>query len=312
MSEIESDLLIIGAGAAGLSAGIYGARHGLKTVILEEKVAGGMTATAPLIENYPGFKSIVGIDLMDKITEHATDTGVEIIELSKIVKLKKEKKGFIAINEENEVFSGKALILAMGSEYKKLNVPGEKEYLGRGVSYCATCDGPAFKNKKIIIVGGSNTAAISAIYLSQQLKNEVILVHRRNTMRAEKFLIDQILKDDNVEKKWNSVVKKIKGRETVEKVVIENLKTHETTEINASGIFINVGEIPKSKIALSIGVKLDDAGFIIVNREQETNVPGVFAAGDITGGLLQTIVGCGEGAIAAVNAYLYITGGWYS
>ncbi|NHI90996.1 MAG: FAD-binding protein [Candidatus Lokiarchaeota archaeon] len=311
MSEIKADLLIIGAGAAGLSAGIYGARHGLKTLILEEKVAGGMTATAPLIENYPGFIKLPGIELMDKISEHATTAGAEIIELSKIIRIENLKENFFVYNENGDKYSGNALILAMGSEYRKLNVPGEKEFLGRGVSYCATCDGPAFKNKNVVVVGGSYSAAVSSIYLSQQLKNAITLVHRRDKMRTEQFLVDQIMSDSNINKKWNFIVKEIKGKEVVEKITIQNVINQEIMEIEADGIFVNVGELPKNELAKQLRVNLDKDGFIIVNRRQETNIPGVFAAGDITGGLLQTIVGAGEGATAAVNAYLYIKGGWY-
>ena len=184
MSNVEADLLIIGAGAAGLSAAIYGARHGLKTIVLEEKVPGGLTATAPLIENYPGFVKIIGLDLMDKITEHAMEAGAEIIDLSKVVKIEKKDKLFVAFNDEGDSYSGKALILAMGSEYQKLGVPGEKELLGRGVSYCATCDGPFFKNKDVAVIGGGNSA-LDAVLQLINIASKIYLINNNEKLKAD-------------------------------------------------------------------------------------------------------------------------------
>lgn len=311
-APVEFDLLIIGGGAAGLTAALYGARYGLKTAVLEEKVAGGLTATAPIIENYPAFKQINGMELMDLMREQVEGFGAEIIEITKIIDIIIEGKMKIkTIAESGDEFYGKACILSTGSDYKKLNVPGEKDLLGQGVSYCSTCDGAFFKNKKVAVIGGGNNACISARYLNSNLNAQVALVHRRNDLRGEKFLTDDIKNDSKIEKYWNSVIEEIKGQNKVETLVLRNLKTQKTQEVPLDGVFINIGEIPNNDLAKKLNLELDEDGYVVVNRKFETNVEGIFAAGDITGGVLQTIVSAGEGAAAAVSAYLYIQGGWY-
>lgn len=309
----ECDLLIIGAGAAGLAAGIYSARYGLKTLILEEKVSGGLTATAPFIENYPGFIKIPGIELMDKIAEHAETFGVEVEEVTKITDIKVEGKlSIIVTDEEGMTYKGKACILSTGTEHRKLKVPGESELTGKGVSYCSTCDGPIFKNRKVAVVGGGNNACISAIYMDESLKSQVSLIHRRDELRAEKALRKDIKENQNITKYWNSTVQEIKGDDKVEAIVLKNSKTNELEEVKLDGVFINIGELPRNELAKKLNVELDDYGYINVNRKQETNIKGIYAAGDVTGGILQTCTAVGEGCTAAVYAYLYIQGGWYS
>ena len=309
----ECDLLIIGAGAAGLAAGIYSARYGLKTLILEEKVTGGLTATAPFIENYPGFIKIQGLELMDKIAEHAEEFGVEVEEVIKITDIKVEGPlNIVVTDDEGMLYKGKACIIATGTDHRKLNVPGETELFGKGVSYCSTCDGPIFKNRKVAVVGGGNNACISAIYLDDSLKAQVSLVHRRDELRAEKPLREDIIENQKITKYWNSTIQEIKGEDKVEAVVLKNSKTNELEEVKIDGVFINIGELPRNELAKILNLELDDYGYIYVNRKQETNIKGIYAAGDITGGILQTCIAVGEGATAAVYAYLYIQGGWYS
>jgi len=309
----ECDLLIIGAGAAGLAAGIYSARYGLKTLILEEKVSGGLTATAPFIENYPGFIKIPGIELMDKITEHAESFGVEVEEVTKITDIKVEGElNIIVTDEEGMTYKCKACIISTGTEHKKLNVPGETELTGKGVSYCSTCDGPIFKNRKVAVVGGGNNAVISAIYMDESLKAQVSLVHRRDELRAENALSKDIKANQKITKYWNSTIQEIKGDDKVEAVVLKDSKTNELKEVKLDGVFINIGELPRNELAKKLNVELDDYGYINVNRKQETNISGIYAAGDVTGGILQTCTAVGEGCTAAVYAYLYIQGGWYS
>ncbi len=309
----EYDIIIVGGGAAGLSAAIYSARYGMKTAIIEEKVTGGLSSTSPLIENYPGFKAISGMDLMDKMREHAETAGAKIIEITKIVDITIEKKYRIKCTSENEEqYYCKACILAMGTKHRKLNVLGEEKLAGRGVSYCSTCDGPFFKNKKVAVVGGSNNACLSARYLNENLEAVVNLVHRRRELRGEEFLKEAVKSNPNIKKYWDSVIQEIKGQDSVQSIVIRNVKTNELQEIPVDGVFINIGEIPQNELAKKLGLKLDDEGYILVNRRQETSKDGIYAAGDITGGFLQISVGVGEGATAAVNAFLYIQGGWYS
>ncbi len=309
----ECDLLIIGAGAAGLAAGIYSARYGLKTLILEEKVTGGLTATAPFIENYPGFIKIPGIELMDKISEHAEHFGVEVEEVTRITDIKVHGDlNIIVTDEEENTYKGKACILATGTEHRKLNVPGESELFGKGVSYCSTCDGPVFKNKKVAVVGGGNNACISAIYMDDSLNAQVSLIHRRDELRAENALRKDIKNNQKITKYWNSIVQEIKGDNKVEAVVLKNTQNNELEEVKLDGVFINIGEIPRNELAKKLNIDLDEYGYIKVNRKQETNVKGVYAAGDVTGGILQTCTAVGEGCTAAVYAYLYIQGGWYS
>ncbi len=303
----EYDLIIIGAGAAGLTAGIYAGRYGLKTALLEKLLAGGELALTPLIENYPGYKAIAGPELVDLMKEHAEVAGAEVIEMEEVVDIKKEKGRFHILTASETEFTAKAIILTVGSEPRKLEVPGEEEFTGRGVSYCAMCDAPFFKQKKVIVVGGGNTAVVSAKYLSD-LGSDVSLVHRRSTTRGEETIKQDLIKQ-NVKFYWNTVVKGIKGENKVHKVTLETQGA--ITDVETDGIFIHIGDVPTNELAKKLGLELDAKGFVIVNKNAETNLKGVFAAGDITGGILQVSTAVGEGTIAAVNAYLYLKGGWY-
>ncbi len=303
----EWDLVIIGAGAGGLSAGIYGARAGLRTIILEAVTAGGLTAIAPLVENYPGFKEIKGIELMDKMKEHALHTGATIHELEPVTSIDPDN---MIVTTANTDYKARAIILATGSEHKKLGIPGEDEYFGKGVSQCATCDGGLFKGKKVAVIGGGNTAAIEALYLVS-LAREVHLIHRRDEMRAEKALQEDLMKS-GVIFHWDTVASAIEGKnEVVSRLQLKNVKTDEESKLRVKGVFVAIGEEPQSALAKEAGINVDNKGFIVVDQNLMTNKPGIYAVGDLKGGVLQTCVAVGDGATATVNAYLYIKGGWY-
>ncbi|MFQ6063116.1 MAG: thioredoxin-disulfide reductase [Methanosarcinales archaeon] len=295
------DLIIVGAGAAGSSAAIYAARYNLKTILLTESI-GGATATAHKIENYPGFPSISGMDLVNKFQEHVESQNVEIL-LEPVEKIEKLDNRFKVNNYE-----AISIILATGTNKRKLGVPGEKEFLGHGVSYCATCDGFFFKNLKVAIVGGGNNALYAALVLTD-LAKKVYLIHRRKEFRGEPIALTQIKSKDNVEFVLDSIVEEIKGDKLVSSVVVKNVVTNETKDIKVDGVFIEIGTIPNTSLAAELGVKLDDAGYIVVDNGQRTSVEGVFAAGDITTNsnhFEQIVTAVAEGAIAAASAYEYI------
>lgn len=299
------ELIIIGAGAAGLAAGIYGARSGLKTLILEEKMAGGTTVDAPLIENYPGFQRISGPELAQKMVTHCRDVGVEIRELEKVVSLdlKGEKK---IVKTDKAAYEAKAVVITSGTHYRELGVLGEKEFRGRGVSYCGLCDGPLFKGKLVLVVGGGNSAAITALYIAE-LALEVKLAHRRGMLRAEESLVKALKDKKNIEILWNTEVKEIKGEKVVNKVILFNNKTEVTKELPVDGVFVQVGEAPNSQPAKEAGVKLDKSDYIIVDMRQRTNIAGVYAAGDVTNHPVKQVgTAVGQGITAALEAYGYI------
>jgi len=303
------DLIIIGAGPAGLTAGLYGARGGLKTLILEEKISGGAVIDTPLIENYPGFESISGRDLADRMAEHCKKAGAKINELEKVVglDLKGEKK---VVKTNRTVYTASAVIIASGSHYRTLGVPGETEFRGRGVSYCTLCDGAFFKGGNVIVVGGGNSAVVSARYLAN-IASRVRLAHRRDQLRAAEMLVKDLIAQ-GVKIMWNTELKEIKGDTKVKEVVLVNNKTGEIMEINVDGVFVQVGEAPNSQIAKDAGVKVDKAGYIIVDNRQRTNIAGVYAAGDVTIGSVKQIgTAVGEAIIAANEAFGYIKRPYY-
>jgi len=304
------DLIIIGGGAAGLAAGIYAARSGLKTLVLEEKMAGGTTAGAPLVENYPGFQSISGMELAQKMVAQCKGTGVIIREFEKVLSLdlNGEKK---IVKTNRTVLETEAVIIASGSHYREIGVPGEKEFLGRGVSYCGICDGPLFKGKRVLVVGGGNSALITALYIAG-LASEVKVAHRRDAFRAEEALVKALKEKANIEILWNSKVKEIKGEKLVNKVTIFNRNTGETKELLVDGVFVQVGETPNSQLAKEAGVEVDEDGYIIVDIRQRTSIAGVYAAGDVTNHPVKQVgTAVGQGITAALEAYGYIRRPYY-
>ena len=293
------ELAIIGAGPAGYSAAIYAVRAGIKTIVFDKGIGGGLAAISPNIENYPGFDSITGMELAEKMKQHASKyTDIHFSE--EVKNIAKTDDGFI-VETINDSYQVKAVLLCTGTEYRKLNVPGEAELTGRGVSYCATCDGFFFKGKKVAVIGGGNTAVVEAIYLKQIGCNEVNLIHRRDQLRAEKAYEDEA-REKKIKIHFNKVVEKIIGSEKVESLLLKDTKTDEKTELKVDGVFISIGEVPQNDLAKKLGVKLDESGYIVIDKEGRTNVEGVYAAGDITDGLRQVVTACAEGAIAALTS----------
>lgn len=303
------DVLIVGGGPAGLTAGIYASRLGLKTIIITQTI-GGLAATAHLIENYPGFLSISGSELTDKMYEQATKWGASVNIAEKVIDINNATGEIKEVISDRQRYRTKTVILATGANHRKLNVPGEKEFEGRGVSYCATCDGAFFKNKIVAIVGGSNTAATDGLFLSQLVK-KLYIIHRRDKMRAEPILVERLFSQNNIEPIWNTVVKEIKGDKVVNKLILEDLKNGEIKELDIDGVFIAVGISPNNELAKKIGINMDKEGYIITDKKQQTNISGIYAAGDVTGGIGQITIAVGEGTIAALNAYQLIKGGKY-
>ncbi|MFQ5574851.1 MAG: thioredoxin-disulfide reductase [Terriglobia bacterium] len=279
MSEVY-DIVIVGGGPGGLTAGIYAQRARLKTVLLEKMGLGGQVAITDEVENYPGFKEISGPDLMAKFEEHAKKFGLPV-ELAEVESIKNNGRTKIVRTSEGD-YETRAVIVAAGAHPRKLGVPGEREFTGKGVSYCATCDGFFFKEKKLVAVGGGDTAVKEALYLSK-IANRVSVVHRRDELRAEKIWQERGFANSKLDWVWDSVVAEIKGNEKVGSVVVKNVKTDEETEITADGIFIFVGIVPNTDF---LEVRKDPGGFVLTGENLETSVPGVFAAGDCRAQLL--------------------------
>ncbi|MEM0313285.1 MAG: FAD-dependent oxidoreductase [Candidatus Bathyarchaeia archaeon] len=304
------DLLVIGAGPAGLTAGIYGVRSGLHTLVVDEKLAGGTAADAPVIENYPGLGRISGAELMQKIVEHCRALNVPIREFEKALSLDFTREEKI-VRTDKAIYSAKALIIASGTSYRELGVPGEKEFKGRGVSHCAVCDGPLFKGKRVVVVGGGNSAVITALYLAN-LASEVKVVHRRDAFRAQESMVRDLIAKSNVEVFFNTQLKEIRGETLVSRVVLSNLRSGETWEMPVDGVFVQVGETPNSQLAREAGVEVDEYGYIKVDIRQRTNIPGVFAAGDVTNYPAKQVgAAVGQAITAALEAYGYIRRPYY-
>lgn len=303
--DLDWELVVIGGGPAGMTAAIYGARYGLKTLLLESKVLGGAQATSPGIENYPGYTFIVGIELANKMKEQVKKSGSIIKEITDVRSIERDgEDGDFLLDTRRGVYRAKAIIMATGGGHKQLEVPGEEMLTGRGVSFCATCDGPLFRDKTVAVVGGGNTAVTEALYLSEVTK-KVYLIHRRDELRAEKIVQDYVFNSD-VEILWNTIVKEIKGDDLVNELVLEDVKTHELRSLQVEGVFVALGSKPESALAKNIGVETNERGEIIVNAKQATNIPGVFAAGDVVESMKQIAVAVGHGAIAADSAYSYV------
>jgi thioredoxin reductase (NADPH) len=292
------DLVIIGAGPAGLTAGIYAARSGLKTIVLEKNIAGGQAAITPVVENWPGFSSIPGKQLMDMISKQAREY-VPVLEGERVQEIKIGKY-IEAITERNWYFS-KAIILATGAEHRKLQVPGEDTFYGHGVSYCPTCDGFLFKGKTVVVVGGGNTAMTDALYL-KNLGAQVIVLNRGEEFKGEQTLKDSIKKEE-ISILWNTVVEEILGDKSVTDVRVHNTKSNSKTIISTNGVFVAIGEIPNNELAMNIGLKLDDQGFVMSDRFGRTNIPRVYVAGDVTGGVRQITTAVGSGATSATSVF---------
>ncbi len=304
MTDHEYDVIIIGGGPAGLSAGIYAARARLKTVLIEKGAIGGNIVNAWAVENYPGFADgVSGVDLTGAMHKQAVKFGLEVISTEVTGLNVKRKKKVVKTPEGN--FSAGAVIITGGAERQKLNVPGEIEYAGRGVSYCATCDGAFFRDKVVAVVGGGDAAITEALELTR-FATKVFVVHRRNELRATKIVQERAYAEKKITFVWDSVVVAVFGETFVTKIRLRNVKTGRESEIDVDGIFVSVGSRPVTGYLKGV-VKLDASGAILVNDKMETDVPGVYAAGDIrSGSIRQVISAAGDGAVAAVNAGDYL------
>jgi thioredoxin reductase (NADPH) len=304
------DVIIIGAGSAGLAAGIYTVRSGLKTLILDEKLPGGTISDASTVVNYPGFAEISGGELAEKMTLHCKKVGAIIHDLEPVTKLELigEKK---IVKTSKAEYETKAVIFCVGSHYKEIGVKGEKEFRGKGVSYCGVCDGPFFKGKKVLVVGGGNSACITALYLSG-LAEQVTVIHRREAFRAEDYLVKDIASKSNVNILWNTEVQEIKGDKQVKTVNLIDNTNQKTSELTVDAVFVQVGEAPNNQIAKDCGVETDEHGYIEIDIHQQTNLPGVYAAGDVTSHPVKQVgTAVGQGITAALEVYSYIRRPYY-
>ena len=297
----EYDIIIIGAGPGGLTAGIYAGRQGTRNLIIDRDMAGGLGREVPEMENYPGFDNVAGLELIEKMKAQAT-RNTELHEMEEVTEITKTdgEYGF-TVKTSKDTYQSKTIILATGSSHRQLDAKGEVEFKGKGVSYCATCDGFFFAGRDIIMVGGGNSALQEALYLNN-LGANVTLVHRRDEFRAQKHLQNQI-REAGINTIMNATVEEIKGEMLVESVILKDTQTNELSEMPINGVFVSVGYIPHTELAKQLGVNLDESGHIIVDREQKTNVDCVYAIGDVCVGLKQWVVACGEGAVAATSAF---------
>ena len=304
MKNIDYDLVIIGGGPAGLTAGLYAARARLNVILIEKIVPGGQVIISDLIENYPGFpEGISGPDLVQRMTDQVKrfDLNIENNEVIAIDLSNPVKK--ITLNDRT--ITTHTIIIATGASPKKLGVPGEDTFFGKGISSCATCDAPFFKDSVVAAVGGGDTAVQESLFLTKFVK-KLYLIHRRDRLRAEAILQERALASDKIEFIWNSVLTGINGLSHVENISVQNVKTGDITELSVDGCFIWVGILPNTQF-LKDAVKLDEQGFIIADLNMETSVPGVFAAGDVRNTTLRQIAtAVGDAAIAAFSAEQYI------
>ncbi|WP_181349648.1 thioredoxin-disulfide reductase [Thalassobacillus sp. CUG 92003] len=305
MSEEQIyDVIIAGAGPAGMTAAVYTSRANLDTLMLERGIPGGQMANTEDVENYPGFESILGPDISNKMFEHAKKFGAQYAygDIKEVID-GKEYKTVIAGNKE---YKARTVIIGTGAEYKELGVPGERELGGRGVSYCAVCDGAFFRDKEIVVVGGGDSAVEEGIYLTR-FASKVTVVHRRDELRAQKIIQDRAFDNDKIDFIWDTVVESINDQDgKVGSVNLHNKKTGEKYEFDTNGVFIYIGLIPLSTPFTNLGIT-NDQGYIETDENMETQVPGIFAAGDIREKELRQIVtATGDGSIAAQSAQAYI------
>jgi len=299
------ELIIIGGGPAGLTAGIYAKRAGIDAILIEKALPGGLITTTELVENYPGFpEGVSGIDLGQKLEDQAKKNGLDII-FGKAVRIEVNKGRKVVFTEENS-YSTKTVIIATGSEPKKLGVPGEEDFIGKGVSYCATCDGPFYKDKNIAVVGGGNGALEEALFLTKFAKL-VTIIHRRKDLRADKMLIDRAASNPKIFMKLDTLVDEIKGDEKVRSLKLTDTSSNKKSSMNVDGVFIYAGLMPNTDFVKE-NIKLDDNGHIITDEKLATNIPGIYAAGDVRKKILrQVVTSVADGAIALNSVKEYLT-----
>jgi thioredoxin reductase (NADPH) len=302
IDELEEDkvwdLIILGLGPAGLGCAIYAARFDINVLVIG-KSYGGLITTTHIVENYPGITSVSGSELMEMFRDHINSLDIPYI-TDEIREIERENDLFI-FKSFFQTFKGKALCFATGSERRKLNIPGEETYSGKGVSYCATCDGPFFKDKKVAVIGGSDSAAKEALFLAKHA-SEVFIIYRRDEIRAEPINKTRVLNTENIEIIYNTNIREIKGNENIETIIFDNGE-----EFQVDGVFIEIGSVPNSELAKNIGVNTNNKNEIIIDRKSKTNIPGVFAAGDVADApFKQAVTGVSEGVIAAYSAFDYL------
>ncbi|MBI2672866.1 FAD-dependent oxidoreductase [Candidatus Woesearchaeota archaeon] len=298
------DIMIIGSGVTGLAAGMYAGRFNLKTIVIGN-LRGGVITTTNIVENYPGFKRLSGMELAKEIEDHAREYKIDIID-AKVKKIEKCKTKSFLVYADNKIYEGKTILFATGTIYRGLNVPGEAEFANRGVHYCVSCDGPFYKGKKCIVVGGGDSAVKEALLLSEYA-SKVYIVYRGEKVRPEPINYERMIRNKKIEVINNTNIVEIKGDKFVKSVIFD--KPYKgNKEFKIDGVFIEIGHIPLSDLAKSLSVKLNEKGEIIIDKESKTNVPGIFAAGDVTNSTWkQAITGVAEGCIAAYHAYVYVS-----
>ncbi|MEK5331373.1 thioredoxin-disulfide reductase [Lysinibacillus sp. FSL W8-0992] len=298
------DVVIIGAGPAGMTAAVYTSRANLSTLMIERGIPGGQMANTEEVENYPGFDTILGPELSTKMFDHAKKFGAEYAygDVSEIV----DGEEYKIIKSGAKEYKTRSIILSTGAEYKKMGVPGEKELGGRGVSYCAVCDGAFFKQKNLVVVGGGDSAVEEGVYLTR-FADKVTIVHRRDKLRAQKILQDRAFANEKIDFIWNATVKEINDANgKVGSVTLQSTVDGTESEFNADGVFIYIGMLPLTKPFGALGI-LNEAGYIVTNDNMETKVPGIFAAGDVREkSLRQIVTATGDGSIAAQAAQHYV------
>jgi len=303
MSEI--DIAIIGAGPAGITAAIYAKRKNLTVRVFDKRIVGGYVADSVLLENYTGFSAIKGIELAQKMAEHAKAQGVAIDEGTGIEHAKKAKNGFELEITGGEKLTAKAIIIATGTDHKQLNVPGEKELSGHGVTYCATCDGPLFRGKDVAVIGGGNSGVTNALFLADICK-KVYIIEFGSELKSDNVYLEQIEKKKNIIVLTDRKITRIFGETTVEGIELEDTKSGESKMVSCEGVFIYIGLVPRNSLAKELGCKLGKRGYIETGKDGSTSVNGVFAAGDVTGIFAQAIVAAGEGAKASESAFNFL------
>jgi len=295
---VKADLIIVGGGPAGLTAGIYAKRSGLNTVIIEGQALGGQVALTPVVENYPGFTHVGGKALVDIMVTHALEY-TQIFQQEKVVDIQSGDP--IIVTTSQRKFHARAVLLATGASHKQLGVPGESRLSGRGVSYCSTCDGPLFKDKKVIMIGGGNSAITEALHL-HHMGVDVTLVHRRDKLRAQEVLAKNLV-DNQIPILWNTEIKEIRGDQRVEEVALFNNRTNEISTLKTDGVFLAIGYTPAVELAQKAGVALTENGYIQRDAKHRTNIPGIYSAGDVEGGYKQIVTAAGQGAEAAMSIF---------
>ena len=301
--EKKFDIVIVGGGPGGLTAGLYGSRANLKTVMIEKYLPGGQIANTEEVEDYPGFEKISGADLAMKMTEHAKKFGLEIVS-DEVIEIRSEGEyRKVAVGAGGDTYVGKAMIVCTGGSPVLLNVSGEKELTGKGVSYCAICDGAFFKDQIIAVVGGGDAAVEEAIFLTK-FGSKVILIHRRDKLRAQKIIQERAFKNEKLEIIWDSIVEKVNGDTRVESLSLKNVKTSEISTLDVGAIFVFIGFHPNTDI-MHDELKKTDSGYLITNEKMETSIPGIYACGDVRDQLVRQITNAVGDGTTAVMAAVY-------